>query len=127
MADRDFYPAGAYHDPNAPWNEKVIPERDFDSNVSVTLEARIKLTTDNYIEERDDEDGRTYIYTDDTDWNEAYDNCDLTIPKLLGTLKKYINDDIKQSEGKPRKVRHLKSLLEACDAWKEVDRDIDVL
>lgn len=125
MCDNYNYPAGA-DTPDAPWNEVVTPERDFDCDISVTLEAKIKLTTDNYIEEQDEEDGRIYINTEDTDWNAAYDNCDLTIPKLLVTLKKYIKNDIKQSEGNKGRVKYLNELLKACDAWKEVDRDIDV-
>lgn len=125
MYDNYNYPAGA-DTPNAPWNEVVTPERDFDCDISVTLEAKIKLTTDNYIEEQDEEDGRIYINTEDTDWNEVYDNCECTIPALLRILKKYIEDDIKQYKNSPNTVAHMKRLIEACDAWKEVDRDIDV-
>ena len=37
MSDRDYYPAGAYSDPNAPYNQCEPPEIDLEVKVTETL------------------------------------------------------------------------------------------
>ena len=60
----DNYPPGAAHDQNAPYNEPLIPERDFDVEVTITMSKVVTITTDNYVPEYDDEDGHTYANTE---------------------------------------------------------------
>ena len=65
----DNYPPGAAHDPNAPYNEPLIPERDFDVEVTITMSKVVTITTDNYVPEYDDEYGHTYANTENTEWD----------------------------------------------------------
>jgi hypothetical protein len=55
MGAADFYPAGSYYDKNAPFNEPIIPERDFDVSVMQTLVKETTISTDQYQPEYDDE------------------------------------------------------------------------
>ena len=68
MSEADYYPAGAYNDPRAPYNEVDIPERDFEVTISQTLSRTVTIVTDDYYPEYDEEDGHTYANTENTDW-----------------------------------------------------------
>ena len=67
MSEADYYPAGAYSDPNAPYNEPVIPERDFDIDVEFVMSKTVTVTTNDYAPDYDDEDGRENANTENTD------------------------------------------------------------
>ena len=72
MAESGYYPAGAEHDPNAPWNQEDIPEREVEVTVSVTLSKTVKIKVSDYeiTDSGKDEDGE---YFEDID----YSNCEL--------------------------------------------------
>lgn len=63
MAESGYYPAGAEHDPNAPWNQKDIPEREVEVTVSVTLSKTLKIKVSDY--------------TVDSEGNVDYSDCNL--------------------------------------------------
>ena len=63
MAESGYYPAGAEHDPNAPWNPEDIPEREVDVTVSVTLSKTLKIKVSDY--------------TVDSEGNVDYSDCNL--------------------------------------------------
>ena len=123
MRDRDYYPAGAYDDPNAPYNQHENPERDFDVEVSVTLTRSTAITTTNYDMYFDYEDGHTYVETDNIDWQDEYDEQHMSIPDLLTKmselLKKWKPAEMTRSE------RNLyKLILEEVDGWEESETEI---
>lgn len=72
MTESGYYPPGAEHDPNAPWNQKELPEREIEVTVSVTLSKTVKIKVSDYtiIDSGKDEDGD---YFEDVD----YSDCDL--------------------------------------------------
>lgn len=72
MTESGYYPPGAEHDPNAPWNQVDNPEREIEVTVSVTLSKTVKIKVSDYniIDSGKDEDGEYY---EDID----YSNCDL--------------------------------------------------
>ena len=71
MTESGYYPLGAEHDPNAPWNQVNNPEREIEVTVSVTLSKTVKIKVSDYeITTGRDEDGE---YFEDID----YSNCDL--------------------------------------------------
>lgn len=71
MTESGYYPPGAEHDPNAPWNQVNNPEREIEVTVSVTLSKTVKIKVSDYeITTGRDEDGE---YFEDID----YSNCDL--------------------------------------------------
>lgn len=123
MSERDYYPAGAYNDPNAPYNEPVIPERDFDVDVEFTMQKTVTVTTNEYQPEYDEEDGNTYANTDDTNWEDAYDESGYyTIPELLQELENYVRQDLERYKGNKTKERQLNALLESCQGWNVNDK-----
>ena len=63
MAESGYYPAGAEHDPNAPWNQEDIPEREVEVTVSVTLSKTLKIEVSDY--------------TVDSENNVDYSDCNL--------------------------------------------------
>lgn len=125
MHERDYYPAGAYEDPNAPYNEVVVPEREFEVEVEVVLhKTAIPVTTDDYMPEYDEETGHTYAITDDTDWEKAYYESHTGIIGLLSELEKYITKEMEQEDIKPSRKRYLEMLLEDCKDWELYDEAI---
>ena len=124
MRERDYYPAGAYNDPSAPFNEPVIPERDFDISVQYVLEKTAVVTTDKYQPEYDEESGHTYADTTYTDWEDAYkDSGHHTIPEMLDELKKYIEQELATSELTISRKSLLKEMLEDCQEWELIESD----
>lgn len=43
-----YYPPGAEHDPNAPYNQVDLPEREIEVLVSVTLSKTVKVRVNDY-------------------------------------------------------------------------------
>lgn len=72
MTESGYYPLGAEHDPNAPWNQVDNPEREIEVTVSVTLSKTVKIKVSDYgiTDSGKDEDGE---YFEDID----YSKCDL--------------------------------------------------
>lgn len=124
MSEADYYPAGAYSDPNAPYNEPIIPERDFEVDVEYVLQKKaVPVTTDKYNPEFDEEDGHTYANTADTNWEDVYNESGhYTIPELLQELENYIKEDLERYKGSRTKERQLKEMLESCQGWEVYDK-----
>lgn len=111
------YPMGAEHDPHAPYNEPVIPEREFDITISQTLSKTVTVITDRYIPEVDIETGDIYADTSETDWYEIYAEQYLNIPDLLAILKEYAIRDLKNTDSNSKKGRELRDIIDACKDW----------
>ena len=122
----DNYPPGAAHDPNAPYNEPLIPERDFDVEVTITMSKVVTITTDNYVPEYDDEDGHTYANTENTEWDKEFENSGhFTIADLIEELKGYVLEDMKTCEPNTGKGAHLQRLLLACEDWETIEESYE--
>lgn len=125
MYDNYNYPAGA-DTPDAPWNEPVIPERDFDVEVTVTMSKVVTVTTNNYVPEYDDEDGHTYANTENTEWDKEFENSGhFTIADLLEELKGYVVEDMKTCAPNTGKGAHLQRLLLACEDWETIEESYE--
>ena len=120
----DYYPAGAYSDPNAPYNEPLIAEMEFGVDVEFVMQKKdVTVTTNDYIPEFDEEDGHTYANTEETNWENAYDQSGhYTIPELLQELENYIKADLERYKGYRTKERQLKEMLESCQGWEVYDK-----
>lgn len=123
MRESGYYPPGAEFDPNAPYNEPVIPEQDFEVDVEYVLQKiAVKVTTDDYRPEFDEETGLVDANTEDTDWENAYENSHYTIPELLSELELYIKQDLERYKGSATKERQLKEMLKDCQGWEMYDK-----
>ena len=143
------YPPGVSDStPDAPWNESEVPVKDFDVTCCQTLSRTATVSTNHYIPgasgvdyEQDGEGGySTYGWQDpddtsDTNWGTEYsDNGYLTPLQLIHVLKGYLEKDLEGWEKKDKEtpnsgpafqVRRLKSLIQECDAWDEVEIDFE--
>lgn len=125
MYDNYNYPLGA-DTPDAPWNEPVIPERDFDIDVEFVMSKTVTVTTNDYAPEYDDEDGREYANTENTDWEKAYDNSgNLTIAEMLQELESYVKDDMTKTAPNTGKGRYLQRVLESCQGWEVKEKTFE--
>ena len=140
MIESGYYPAGAEFDPSAPWNEPVIPEKEFEVTCSQSLSKNVIVYTDNYIPgasgvdyESDDEGGYTAVGwhdsddTSDTNWDKEYKNDHYTPLELINKFKEYLMkqwDILKDAEEAndartKQKKREIKHLIEECEGWTE--------
>ena len=125
MGAADYFPAGAFNDQNAPFNEPLVPEMNFNLSVGVTLSRNVEITTNNYTPEFDDEDGRTYANTENTEWVDEYKEKCYTIPELLETLKSYVKQDLERYKGSRHEKIKLKEILDACDGWTVEELEVE--
>ena len=144
MRESGYYPAGAEFDPNAPWYEPVVPERDFDVTCSQSLSKTTTVTTDNYIPgasgcdyEPDGEGGYCACGwhdpddTSDTNWGKVYAEEHLTPLQLIQKFKEYLEGELKElkeviedqkfsvSSYLTQEERKLTHLIEECEGWTE--------
>lgn len=108
----DYYPAGAYSDPNAPYNQREIPEIEVKCDVMVSVvRESVPVMTDNYTRDEDGIDVMQEYLTDD------YENGHHDIPELLGELAKYINGELAGGVTGDRR-RQLLGMLADCAGWR---------
>ena len=49
MIESGYYPIGAEFDPKAPYNEQIIPDKEIEVTISVTLSKTVKITVNDCI------------------------------------------------------------------------------
>lgn len=117
MIESGYYPPGAEFDPNAPWNQVDLPDKEIEVTVSMTLSKTVKITVNDYeVDEGMDEDGYYCSYD--------YSNCDLNgaveeqvvLPQNLAEyIERMFNQDLNlKAAGMPR---YLKNAIEDCKGW----------
>lgn len=131
MTENGYYPQGAEHDPNAPYNQVEHEKVEVEVVISQTLSRSTKILITDYIAreceniESDDEGGfyRTkeieYDFSD-SDLKGAYEEQEYTIPELLDYLKAYLIADINECSKESNKRKKLQHILNCCEGW-EVD------
>ena len=126
MRDCDYYPAGAYNDPNAPYNEVEYPAIEVECDVTVSLMKKVVIETDNYIADCDDY-GEVCGYELQSSYAELADMVNEqhhSIPYLLDELAKYIKGELQGDISRSRR-RHLERMLEECEGWETVETEVD--
>ena len=142
------YPPGAANDPDAPYNEVDVPEKDFDVTCCQTLSRTTVVTTNNYIPgacgvdyEPDGEGGYCACGwqepddTSDTNWADEYAANGYKTPlELIGMLQEYLEKDLREIQKdmlpndrsfKATQVRRLKGLIEECESWIVDEEDFE--
>lgn len=135
MYDNYNYPPGA-DTPDAPWNEPVVPEAEFEVLCSQTLSKNTTVITDDYVPQCDEgfEDGVGYHDewkdTSDTDWDAAFSQEHYTPLQLIGMFKETLKKQLESWEGLEQtgkgsfEVRRIKHLIEECEDWEEDETEI---
>ena len=145
MSDMDFYPAGAYYDSSAPYNEPYVPEKEFDCTCIQVLSKTVSVITDNYIpgksgvDDEVDDEGHPYASpwhdpddTSDTNWAEEYhDNDHYTPIQLIGLYKDTLKKQLESWEGMEdtpegmKNIKNIKHLISECEGWEEDELDYE--
>ena len=122
-SEADYYAPGSYNDPSAPWNEPIIPEREFDVLVSQTLSRDASIYTDDYCPEFDEETGHTDANTEETDWKKAYQNVAMTPLDIINAAEKIAKTLLEQGQTRVGGI-YLKSLVSDCKGWTEDELEV---
>ena len=113
---------------SAPWNEKEQSVITRDCEITETVTRKVTLATTDYVAEEDwdNELGKCVSAdTSDTDWAGEYSNQEYTVLELIDKLKKYVEEDIKNTSPNTGNSRHLKRLLSACNGWEQVELEVE--
>lgn len=129
MRDRDYYPAGAYDDPDAPYNEHEPEMREWDCSVSVTLAQVLPIGTKDYTEEPPemDEDGffcSGSTDTSDVDWAHEYEEQYMPLDILLEKMADYLERVASGEQLGKREMRTIPELVRQARGWNVDDIDI---
>lgn len=121
------YPTGAAHDSSAPYNEKDLPEKQFDVSVTVTLYRETEVTTDLYTGIEYDAPDSEFIDTSGMgyeEWDTAYhDNYPYDIDELLRILVDVAKEKMQATDDKKQK-RHWRHVIDCASGWECVDMEI---
>ena len=126
------YPPGLSDStPGAPWNEPVVPEKEFDVTCCQTLSKTVSVLTSNYIpgasgvDYEYDPDGSVAIGwhdpddTSDTNWADEYHDNDYHTPlQLIELFKKYLENELNRM-GEVKNEKWIRHLIEECSDWTE--------
>lgn len=131
------YPDGlSDNTPGAPWNDPVIPEKEFEITVSQTLSKTTSVWTDNYVPgtcgvdyEPDGEGGYSASGwqddddTSDTNWNKIFLENEYSPLQIIQACEKIaaalLSKDTKTFEG-----IWLPALISSCKDWEEDDFEV---
>lgn len=133
MRESGYYPPGAEFDPDAPYNQRDLDEKEFSVAVSQTLSKITTVNTNDYIpgcqfQEREwDGDGYCSVTyqepddTSDTNWKEAYKIEHDTPLHLISLFKRVLEGDIILNELPESRKKYL---IEECSNWVEDDFEV---
>lgn len=128
----DNYPDGLNDNtPGAPWNDPIIPEKEFDVTCCQVLSKTVPVSTSNYIpgasgvDYEYDPEGSVAVGwqdpddTSDTDWAEEYHNNDYHTPlQLIELFRQYLENELSRM-GSVKNEKWIKHLIEECKGWIE--------
>ena len=125
MRMSDYYPAGAYNDTNAPYNEVELPDIEVSCEVSITLTKNdAPVFTDNYVNDGDEYGDEYDVLDSYSELAEKYDDQHYCLTGLLDELAKYIKGELQGDISRGRR-NELERMLEDCQGWEEGDTDIE--
>ena len=125
MRDSDYYPAGAYNDPNAPYNEVELPDIEVSCEVSITLTKKdAPVFTDNYIYNGDEYGDEYEVMDSYQELADKYNAQHYSLTGLLDELAKYIRGELQGDISRGRR-NELERMLDDCQGWEEGDTDVE--
>ena len=126
MRESGYYPPGAEFDPDAPWNEPVIPEKSFDVTISTTLSKATTVDTDQYIPYVDHDEDGCYAWEDtsDTNWEDVYNENHYTALGLINKFKEFLEKYLPDPIVDRSRYMEFKHLIEECEDWEEDEIEV---
>jgi hypothetical protein len=122
MRGSDYYPAGAYYDANAPWNQVEVPDIEVKCVTTMPMQKTISVMTDQYTV---DEDGDTELLDNYGDLREKVLDQHYDIPTLLEELAKYIKGELENGNLSYQRKLELNDMLDDCEGWEMGDVDVE--
>jgi len=130
MYESGYYPPGAEHDPNAPWNQSDPEPVSQDIEYSCIMRCTASVETTNYVPGawEKDEDGFGFRDGDDfsdTDWLSDFKDTYRTPLELIDLLKETAKE---LADGKmPNKSKHFwKDVMTDCEGWQIEDEETEM-
>lgn len=125
MYESGYYPAGAEHDPNAPWNRSDPEPVSRDIEYSCTMRRTADVETANYVPGtwEKDEDGNGYRDGDDcsdTDWLGEFKQQYRTPSGLIGLLKATAVE-LAQGVMPAKTMKFWQDVVADCEKWSIED------
>ena len=131
-----YYPLGAEHDPNAPYNQVDPPEMEFKVTATFSVDKEVTVRTSDYVTEEDwDDDMGKYesIDTSNTNWIAAYQEQHESIEDLLCAFKELLDEHITTMindmqchiEIDKARLKRFQYLKSECEGW--VTHDFEVV
>ena len=131
-----YYPLGAEHDPNAPYNQVDPPEMEFKVTATFSVDKEVTVRTSDYVveEDWDDDMGKCEsIDTSDTNWIAAYQEQHESIEDLLCAFKELLDEHITTMindmqchiEIDKARLKRFQYLKSECEGW--VTHDFEVV
>lgn len=115
----------------APWNQKDVPEKEFEVICSQTLSKAVPVTTNNYNpiaeKEYDAEEGsiwNCYDDTSETNWKEEYSENDYHTPLQLISLFKEVLKGNLSCGIVYKSPAFTEALIKECEDWEEDEWEV---
>lgn len=137
MFENGYYPPGAEHDPNAPYNQSDPNPVDVDCYVSCSLSKNVTLYTSDYLIVEDSEDKRNFQYDySNCNFNYEYHRRHYDIIELLEQLEVFLKGaiedleipcelDSKEEKAVIKATLHTyKQMLRDCQGWTLDEEEI---
>jgi hypothetical protein len=112
---------------SAPFNEKPIPEKEFEVCITQTLSKTVKVSTNKYLlDEGVDDDGHRYsdVDTSDTNWKEVYKDNHYTPLELIERFRDFLKFTLDDPHGVDLSPKQKERLIEECNDWIEDETEI---
>lgn len=128
MSARDYYPAGAYDDPNAPYNQSEPPAIERTCEVVETISRTVEISTTNYTYYPPEPWNGIYSAEYDTEnvnWHEEYNEQYLSLVDLISNMRDLLSK--LDNNVLSRHEQHLlKQVLKESEGWEAVDTDVTI-
>ena len=124
MSAADYYPAGAYNDPNAPWNqtEETYVNVEVECTNIMVWKGCIDVigSESTWCEREKSDEGYENVFCSETNLEESLDDAFArecySIPNLLGELKKRLENELNECESESQKHK-LQQMIFDIDCW----------
>ncbi len=125
MYESGYYPAGAEHDPRAPWNQREPDEAVRDVTYTCTMQRTTSVSITDFVPGgwEKDEDGFAYRDDDDfsdTDWLEDFTSQNRTPAQLIALLKE-IASEFAAGRTVQKRTSTWQHIADDCDGWEMDD------
>jgi hypothetical protein len=124
MSEADYYPPGAYNDPNAPWNEVGPEPRDMTVDVIIELRKRVEVEVCDYKLEIDD-DGCYASDFDDCDFEAAYKEGHKTPKTMFDDIVK-LYEEVKENGWSDKCLTKLELIADDARDWEQEIIEVDL-